>query len=616
MLKLSFKILFFALAVIGFVPVLLHAQGVSVVTTVDRARIGLNEDFTLSVEISGRDAGEPKLPDMSQFAQLIGTSSSQSFQFINGRMSSSTTIHHTFLAQAVGSFEIGPVEVEVNGEIVRSKPIRIEIVQASGGATPQPQGGQPGATPAQPRHDPALQGNDTGVFLKAELDRQRVYQNEPVIISYKIYTLRSISSYSLSKLPNFAGFWVENFELPRQPQTRQEVINGQRYLIAEIKRSAVFPQSAGMQSLEPMTIECEVQMPAQRRRSRDIFESFFDDPFFARTARVSVSSKPVQIEVLPWPNNKPANFDGAVGHYSLKATVDRREVKTNEAITLKVTASGQGNFKTLSAPRLNLPSDFEVYDPKVAEDINRANNQISGSKTWEYVMVPRFPGNFEISGLALPYFDPRAKEYRVASTAPIALSILKGAGEVALAGSGRTKEDVKLLGQDVRFIALSDLPFQEIDRRNYAQPWFMTLLVLPVLGLAGALFYQRHQEKLSTNVAYARSRKATRAANLQLQTAKKFLQNNDGKQFYAEVQRALMGFLGNKLNVAEAGLVTEDIQKLLEDKKVAPAVVAAYLNCLHTCDFQRFAPSQSNGVEMKQFYDQAQSAIEQMEEAL
>ncbi len=616
MFKSAFKFWVFVLTVGGVLTAHLRAQDVTVTATVDRTRIGLGEDFTLSVEISGRDADEPKLPDMAQFAALISTSSSQSYQFINGRTSSSTTIHHTFLAQAAGSFEIGPVEVEVGGEVVRSKPIRIEIVAASSGAAPQSQGGQPGAAPSQPRNDPALQGSDTGVILKTELDRQRVYQNEPVIISYKIYTLRSISSYSLSKLPSFAGFWVENFELPRQPQTRQEVINGQRYLVAEIKRSTVFPQSAGRQTLEPMTIECEVQVPAQRRRSRDLFESFFDDPFFARTARVTVSSKPVEIEVLPLPGNKPANFEGAVGSYSLKATVDRREVKTNEAITLKVTASGQGNLKTLSAPRLNLPSDFEIYDPKVAEDINRANNQISGSKTWEYVMVPRFPGNFEISGLTLPYFDPRAKEYRIATTAPIALSILKGAGEVALAGGGRTKEDVKLLGQDIRFIALAHLPFQEIDKRNYTQPWFMALMALPLLALGGALFYQRHQEKLSTNVAYARGRKATRAANKQLQAAKKFLQNNDGKQFYAEVQRALMGFLGNKLNVAEAGLVTDDIQRLLEERKVAPAVASAYIDCLHTCDFQRFAPSQSNGVEMKQFYDQAQSAIEQIEGAL
>lgn len=610
MCKTSFKIFLLVLTLAAS----LLAQDVTVVATVDRMQIGLGEDFTLSVEISGRGASEPKLPDLSQFAQLVNTNTSQSFQFINGRMSSSTTLNYTYIAQAAGTFEIGAVEVEANGQIVRSQPIRIEIGQASSGA--QPQGAQPGATPSQPRTDPALQSSEAGVFLKAELDRSRVYQNEPVVISYKIYTQRTISSYSLSKLPNFAGFWVENFDMPRQPPTRQEVINGQRYLVAEIKRTAVFPQSAGTLTLEPMVIDCEVQMPAQRRRSRDIFESFFDDPFFARTARVEVAAKAVSIEVLPLPANKPAGFEGAVGNYTLKASVDRTEAKTNEAITLKVTVNGQGNIKTLSAPKLTLPRDFEVYDPKVVEDVNRANNQISGGKTWEYVMVPRFAGAFEISGVQLPYFDPKAKEYRVASAAPIALRIAQGAGEVALASGGMTKSDVKLIGQDIRFIALAQMPFDEIGQSNYTQPWFAALLALPLFGLVGAFLYQRHQQKLSSNVAYARGRKATRVANKQLQSAKKFLQSNDGKPFYAEVQRALMGFLGNKLNVAEAGLVTDDIQKLLEAKKVAPEVVSAYITCLHICDFQRFAPSQANGAEMKQFYDQAQNAIAQMEEAL
>lgn len=614
MFKSPFKLLVFAATVCGVAPACLYAQDVTVVATVDRTRIGLNEDFTLSVEISGRGAGEPKLPDMSQFAQLAQTSSSQNFQWINGRASSSTTFQYLFITHAAGSFEIAPVEVEFEGETIRSKPIRIEVVAAAG-TSPQ-SGTPPGAVPSQPRQDPALSGSDTGVFLKAELERQRVYQNEPVIVSYKIYTTRSISSYSLSKQPNFAGFWVENFEMPRQPQTRQEVINGQRYLVAEIKRTALFPQSAGTQTLEPMIIDCEVQVPAQRRRSRDVFESFFDDPFFTRTARVTASSKPVEIEVLPLPNNKPAGFSGAVGGYSLKAVVDRREVKTNEAITLKITASGQGNLRTLSAPRLDLPKDFEIYDPKVAEDINRSDNQISGSKTWEYVMVPRFAGEYEIAGLELAYFDPRAKEYRVARTAPIGLRVSKGAGEALPAGGGISKADVKLLGQDIRFIALAPLPFQNLGGQNYTQPWFWALLFLPVAGLAGALFYRNHQQKLSTNVAYARSRKATQVANKQLRAAKKFLQSNDDKRFYAEVQRALTGFLGNKLNVAEAGLVTEDIQRLLEERKVATPTVKAYITCLHTCDFQRFAPSQTNGVEMKQFYDQAQNAIEQLEQAL
>ncbi len=584
----------------------------NIVATVDRTRIGLNEGFTLSVEISGRGAGEHKLPDMSSFAALADKSSSQNFQLINGRMSASTTIKYTFFAQAAGSFEIGPVEVEIDGQVQRTKPIRLEIVSSSGSAPPV--SGQQQA-PAQT--DPTVQADESALFLRAEVDRRTAYQNEPVLVTYKIYTLRNINGYNVSKLPNFSGFWVENFDQPQRPRTYQQTINGQRYLIAEIRRSAIFPQSPGTQLLEPMALECEVQMPRSRNRSRDPFESFFEDPFFARTARVAISSKPVEIEALPLPaSGRPADFTGAVGNYTLKATVDRTTVKTNEAVTLKITASGQGNIKTLPLPRLELPPDFEVYDPKISENVERSGNQISGSKTWEYVMVPRFAGTHEIKAVQLSFFEARAKQYRTAATTPIVLTIEQGAGQLATATGGISKQDVRLLGQDIRFISISPAPFEKIGGRNYTQPWFIALLILPVLGLAGAFWQQQQREKLMTNVAYARNRKATKAALKHLQAAKKLLANNEDKPFYAEVQKAMMGFLGNKLNVAEAKLVTDDIEQLLHSKNVPPQVIADYVSCLHTCDYQRFAPAQANGVEMKQFYARAEKAIAELEERL
>lgn len=586
-----------------------YAQ-VTVTATIDRTQIGLNEDFTLSVEVSGSNAGKPQLPEMENFAQLAGTSSSQSIQIINGRMSSSHTYHYTFIAIAAGKFEIGPVEVEAGGQVYRSQPIRVEIAQ---GAAAQPSA--PGAGPA-PQTDPNVKA-ESSIFLRAEVDRKQVYQNQPVIVTFKIYTARNIRNYGNAKIPSFTGFWVEDYPMPRQPRTYQQVINGQRFLVAEVKRTALFPQSAGKNTIESMSLECEVQAQS-RRRSRDLFDNFFDDPFFAPMERVAIASRPVEIEVLPLPAaGKPANFSGVVGDYSITASVDRATAKANEAITLKVRIAGQGNIKTLPPPQLDLPSDFEVYDPKVSQQVDTEDAQISGSKSWEYVLVPRYAGTHEIKPIELHYFNPRAKQYAVARTKPIALTIEPGSAEYANAAfGGASKEDVKLLGQDIRFIAIGALPFQQMGARNYTSAWFLTLFALPVLGFIGAWFWQRHQAKLTTNVAYARSRKATRAAQKQLHTAKKLLQANDSKGFYAEVQRALMGFLGNKLNVAEAGLVTDDIAQLLQGKNVAPELISNYLACLHTCDFQRFAPATANGGEMQQFYDKARGVIEELEDAL
>jgi hypothetical protein len=588
----------------------LSAQNVSVTATVDRTRIGLNEDFVLLVEISG-DGGEPRLPDINAFAALAGTSTSTNIQMVNGRFSQSVTYQYTFFARSAGKFTIGAVEVESKGQVYRSQPIEIEIVAGATSPAPQtPPGGAGRSQQSEP--PPNLEGN---LYLDAKVDRIRVYQNEPVIIRYRIYTRLNIGSYGVSSLPNYSGFWAEDFPMPPQPRTSREVINGQTYLVAEIKKTALFPQSAGKKKLEPLVIDCEVQLP--RRRSRDIFDQFFDDPFSARTTRQQISSRPVEIEVLPLPEGKPANFSGAVGNFSLSASVDRSQVKTNEAIMLKVRASGAGNIKVLPNPPIDLPSDFEVYDPKVAENIDHDNDQISGSKTWEYVIVPRFQGSHEIKPITLSYFDPRAKTYKTATTAPILLTVEKGAGDFTpVVGGGVSKEDVRLLGQDIRFISTAALPFKNLNEAFYAQPAFLSLMALPVLALFVAFMYQRHQEKLSTNVAYARSRKAGSMAQKKLATAKKLLQQNDAKGFYAEVQRALMGFLGNKLNVAEAGLITDEVERLLADKRVNPEVVREYINCLHTCDFQRFAPAQSNGKAMQEFYEQARHALETMEKAL
>jgi len=586
---------------------------VNVRVSVDRTRIGLNEEFFFIVEITG-GGGNPKLPEMSAFANVTESSTSTSIQMMNGRISQSVTYQYSLMAQTVGKFTIGAVEVEAKGQIYRSQPVEIEIVA---GATAQQPQGQPGAgrgRQAEPAEAPPdLEGS---LYLEAKVDRSRVYQNEPVVVRYRIYTRLNISSYGIAALPNYSGFWTEEFPLPQQPQTRREVINGQTYLVAEIKKTALFPQIVGKKKLEPLTIECEVQAP--RRRSRDIFDQFFDDPFLSRTTRQRISSRPVEIEVLPLPEeSKPANYSGAVGNFTITASIDKTQIKANEALSLKVRVNGVGNIKVLPNPLIALPSDFEVYDPKISENIDHDNDQISGSKTWEYVIVPRFQGSHEIKPITLSYFDPRARMYKTAATAPIMLTVEKGANDFSpMTGGGVSKEDVRLLGQDIRFIATAPLPFTRITEKFHTGPWFLLLLTLPVGALLAAFVFQRHQEKLSTNVAYARNRKAGGVAQKQLASARKFLQKNEEKSFYTEIQRALLGFLGNKLNVAEASLITDDLERMLTEKNVRPEIIREYLNCLQTCDFVRFAPAASNGKAMQEFYEQSRRALEMLEKAL
>jgi len=581
------------------------AQDLQISSYVNSSVIGLNQQFELSVELSGSDANsapQPDVPNLDAFASYVGSGTSTSMELINGRMSVSKTYTHHFIATQAGTFEIPSVSVTYRGKTYTSDPIKVQV--------------QKGRAPSN-RRSPATgrrrqsQSEDLSntLFLKATVDKSRVYQNEAVTITYKIYTAVNVSNYGISQLPNTVGFWTEDFELPKRPRLYDQVVDGRQFKVAEIKKVAIFPQGPGEKTLDPLEIECEVQLRRQRS-NRDIFDNFFNDPFFGRTVRRTLRSNPIKIDVLPLPDRgKPVNFSGAVGTYSIAATVDKEQVKTNEAVALKIVISGSGNVKIVPEPQLNLPADFEVYDPKITEKISRNGAAISGSRTFEHVLIPRFPGHQTIKPISFSYFDITSKSYKVLQTAPIDIQVAKGDDQFVSAATVNSKEDVKFIGQDIRFIQMR-LP--EFERRGivfYKRAWFFVLLFAPMLLSGMALGYRRHLDKLSGNVAYARNRKANKMAMQRLRKARQFMTRNQQQEFYGEVSNALLGFVGDKFNVAAAGLIADQVDEVLKSSGVGQEVRSAYLGCLHNCDYQRFAASDSNNGEMKAFYEKAKQAL-------
>jgi len=386
-------------------------------------------------------------------------------------------------------------------------------------------------------------------------------------------------------------------------------VDGRQFKVAEIKRIAIFPQGPGQKTLDPLEIECEVQLRRQRS-SRDIFDSFFNDPFLGRTVRRKLRSNPVSITVLPLPDDgKPAGFSGAVGTYSIKASVDKKQVKTNEAIALKVVITGTGNIKIVPEPKSNFPTDFEVYDPKITETIYRKGTTISGSRTFEHVLIPRFPGLQTIKPITFSYFDVKSQSYKKLKTNPIGIEVEKGDDQFVTARGGNSKEDVKFIGQDIRFIQTRLPEFERSGIVFYKRVWFVLFLFVPFLLLSGALGYRRHLDKLSGNVAYARNRKANGMAMKRLKKARQFMKKNQPQKFYGEVSNALLGFVGDKFNVSAAGLITDQVDEVLKTKGVGENVRTTYLGCLHNCDYKRFAASDSNNGEMKSFYETAKQAL-------
>ncbi|MFQ6114649.1 MAG: BatD family protein [bacterium] len=585
-------------------------QDLEIKAFVNRTTIGLDQQFELSVELSGSDANnapQPSPPNLDEFASYIGTSSSQNIQIINGRMSVTRTFTHHFIANKVGKFQIDPVKLEYEGKMFATDSISVEVV----GSPTAPR--QPGQT--RKRSPAGSEDLSDLLFLKAQVNKRRVFQNEPVIVSYKIYTAVNVTSYGISQLPNTVGFWTEEFPTPQRPTLHDEVVNGRRYRVAEIKKVALFPQGPGTKTLDPLMLECEVQVRRQRSR-RDLFDSFFDDPFFGltRTERRTIRSNAISIEVLPLPRNgRPADFSGAVGNFAISAAVDKKEVKTNEAVTLKVKISGKGNIKIVPQPKVDFPTDFEVYEPKISEDIHRQGSQISGSKSFEYVLIPRFPGNQTIRPISFSYFDLSSKSFKTLFTDPIEIAVAKGNEPLIAVGVGTSKEDVRFIGQDIRFIQLRLPEFHRSGTVFYKTWPFYALFAFPLLVLAAGYGYRKHLDKLSTNLAYARSRKANQMALKRLHKAKKQLNEGNSRLFYGEISKALMGFIGDKLNVSAAGLITDQVDDMLRSHGINNEIVSEYIECLQTCDYGRFAPADSDNGEMQKFFEKAKKAIINLE---
>lgn len=597
-----------------------QAQELQINSYANRTTVSLNQQFELSVELSGEDANKapkPSVPDLDAFASYVGSGSSTNMSLVNGRMSVSVTYTHHYIATKEGKFTIPAISLSYKGKTFSSQPIEIEVVKAQ--SAPSQPGRQ--ASPNTNRSNGSDQADLSEVlFLRAEANKHQVYQNEPVVVSYKIYTAVQVTNYGIAQLPNTVGFWTEDFDIPSRPRLYTEVINGRQYQVAEIKRVALFPQGPGEKKLDPLIIECEVQLPRQRSRRRDLFDSFFDDPFFGlgRTVRQRVVSNALNIDVKPLPQSgRPANFSGAVGDFTIEATVDKNEAKTNEAITLSITVAGTGNMEIIPQPDVSFPQDFEVYDPKISENIEREGERISGSKTFEYVLIPRFPGKQNIKPVTFSFFDLSARRYKTVSTRSIELKVDRGEGTFAAGGPiVTTKEDVKFIGQDIRYIQMRLPEFTRMDDVFYKGLLFYLALGVPLFVLAGAVAYRRHQDKLSSNVAYARSRKANQMALRRLKQANAELSKGNQKQFYAEVAKALMGFVGDKLNVSAAGLITEQVDAMLRERGIDETIVKEYLSCLETSDFQRFAPSEADENEMKVFFNRAKTAIISLEKVI
>ena len=553
------------------------AQQVQVRSYLSSPRVGWGGQFVLNVEISGTQQpdSEPVLPDLGGFGRYLGSSTSTSLEIVNGRTRMSLTYQYRFQATQEGVFEIGPVEVTAGGATYRTEPVSLTVAD-----TPAPGGGVA---------DPGAEGgvSEAEVFLEATPARATVYENEPVIVEYRIFTRVSVERYNITALPEAAGFWIEELEQPESPDVQRVVRDGVEYLTALVRRVAYFPASSGDKSIAPLGVEAQTRVAR-----RGGLGGFFGGSLFDRLVPVAVASRPIEVEVLPIPaDGRPESFSGHVGRLAVSMEADRAEVPVGEAVTVRLTLSGSGNISALAPPAIDFPDEFEVFPPEISRSVERGGSSVEGGSTATYVLIGRVPGSVTVPPVEVSYFDPPTGTFRTVRSEPIAIEVTGGSSRGS-GDAGSLPAGVAPIREEIRFIETGPPSLRPTGESLHTKAAFWLVALLPPVALAGAAAVRRRRDRTAADLAYARERSARRMAKKRLARARS-LAGGDPRELYAEIAGALEGFVADKLNIARAGLLRDEAARLARSGGASEETLAELSDLLADCDVQRFAPAGS-----------------------
>ncbi|MDG5800416.1 BatD family protein [Marinilabiliaceae bacterium ANBcel2] len=562
-----------------------------------------------------KEASNLRVPDFEDFSVLMGptTSQSQSVQIINNQVSRSVNYSYTYVlrADSPGKYTIPPATITVNGEQVESNEVTIEVVAGDDPAAQQQEG--------RSREESSTTTiTDDDLFIRQTASKTNVYEDEPILLTTKIYTRVNLESISDIREPELRDFISENLESQSGSiEWDAENIDGKTYRTGILNQKVVYPQNSGEIRIAPVTIEFLVRQ-RQARRSQSIFGDFFDG---YRTVRKRVNSNPLNINVRPLPSPRPQNFSGIVGNISLNVTASTTETTVNDGITIRAEISGRGNHNMARNPQFSFPQQFDVFDPSVTNNITQTRRGGEGSRIVETLIIPRHRGTYEIAPVEYSYFNPQTGNYATLTSDPITINVTGSETAVqdtaAPSRPSRTssRERVTYLGEDIRYIQPSPGNLQPSSQFIFGTTLFYGGYIIPFILFILTYIVYRKKIKENADIQKVKTKRANRIARKKLKKSAKLLKQGDNEGFYEELAHALWGYTADKLSIPVADLNKDNVRHILIEKSVKEETANDFLNIIEVCEFARYSPKNDHE-ERDQLYKNALNNISLLENQL
>lgn len=573
------------------------------------AEVAVGEQFRLTYTVNTQNVNGFRVGTIpAELEVLMGpsTSSQSSFQMVNGHTSSSSSITYTYIicANKAGTYSIPAAHISVGGKTIASNQLRIKVSGASRqGAQGQQGQGEGGLWPAGSR----ISGSD--LFIKVSANKRRVHEQEPILLTYKVYTLVDLTSLK-GNMPDLKGFHTQEVQLPQQKSYKIETVNGRPYRTVTWSQYVMFPQITGKLEIPSITFDGIV---IQQNRDVDPFEAFFNGGSGYVEVKKKIKAPGLTIQVDPLPV-RPAGFSGGVGSFTISAQLNKTDIKANNPVTLRVIVSGRGNLKLIKKPEVKFPKDFDTYDAKVTDKTKLTSNGVEGNMVYDFLAVPRNQGKYEIPPIEFVYYDTEANAYKTVKTQAFTLNVAKGSGSASVSDyTGDAADDQ--LNKDIRGIKTGDADVHDIGDFFFGSTaYWVAMCVLAAIFVSLFVVF-RHRAIANANIDRMRGKKANKVATKRLKKANRLMLDGKASLFYDEVLRALWGYVGDKLSIPVEKLSRENISQRLAERSVGDETIALFIGALDECEFERYAPGDVKG-NMSKTFEAAMTAIMRIEETM